>query len=282
MTLELDWVALFTVRLGFAVVLARTWFRADLSFKGQPHPKGLARVLSFAALAEPRARLVIHWLTRAVLLAYVAGVALPLCAVWLSFYTLAVGLLWSSQGATGHAFQPLALVMLVQAVVMVQAAGVAGMWTGGGAEGALQAQYMALSWCQQALIATYFTAGLTKLGLTPLRWLRRSRYLPLSAVKATEQNFQTDGDQAARTRRLAIAETMARRPGLTFAVAAGGLALELGSPLMLLAPPLAMLGGVALLLFHRINGLTMGLSFPQLQILCLALLANPFFLVAWS
>jgi hypothetical protein len=223
-----------------------------------------------------------RWLQRGLwvlVLAYVAGIGLPIASLTLALYAAVVGGLRFSQGGVGHAWQGTALVLLAQAAAFVRFGAVGGLWTGWPSPDARAAQRVAVFWCQQALVAVYLTSGVTKLLRSRWEWVSRSRRLPLQIVKAAEQQFHEALDVAARDRQIARAERLAARPGLTRLAAALGLAVEVASPLFLVGPGMTFAGGVLLILFHRVNGAVLGHRFGQLQVLLLILMANPALLV---
>ena len=264
---------LASVRLGIAAIVWSQWFREDLRFPTQPHPVGLARFVDLTGLARPATARAVELAMKAVLVLYALGIALPVVTVVLALFTAAVGALWGSQGGAGHAFQAVAIVCVAQAAAHLSPL------VAGGSIDDHATGLAAIDWSRQALVAVYLTSGLTKLRRTHGGWIWRGPSIALQIAKVAEQHFQRTVDADERARRLAKADFLLRRPGLARVGAAGALGAELASPLCLLGPAAGFVGGVILILFHRMNDQVLGHPFGQVQALLLALFANPLFLL---
>lgn len=271
MTLDGFDPAFASVRLGVAFVFWAHWFPEDLTFPRQPHPIGVARFVDLSVLGRPPVRRAVERGIRAILVLYVLGWFPLATAVVLAAFAVAVGTLWCSQGAIGHAFQAQALVCVAQAAAHLVSS-VAG-------SDARTAEATAVDYTRQVLVAVYFTAGLTKLSRSHGAWVWKAPSLAVQVAKTAEFRFQETLADEPRRRRREVAAALVRRPWTLRAGAGAALALELSSPILLLDPLVGFAGGALLVAFHRANHWVLGHSFAQMQALMLVTFVNPLLLV---
>ena len=104
----------------------------------------------------------------------------------------------------------------------------------------------AIWWSQQTIVAVYLVAGITKLMVTRGKWIYDARWLGVSIAKSAYQSFYDTHRQADLQQQLSIAHFAAAHGWIVVLIAAVGLFLELGSPLMLTQPHLGRSCSVAL------------------------------------
>ena len=107
----------------------------------------------------------------------------------------------------------------------------------------------AIWWSQQTIVAVYFVAGITKLFVTKGLWVLQARWIGVSVAKSAYQSFYDTFDQADLQQQLRVAEFAAAHGWIVALIAAGGLFLELGSPLMLWNRASAAIFGALLIAF---------------------------------
>jgi hypothetical protein len=249
----------FYERLVMRVLFAWLVWRATpsgLIVNGIPSPNGITRVLDLHFLLDPR----IFSLARIAL-----SVALVLYAmrlvVWLAlpvalFINLAVNGILNSQGAIQHAAQIVSLVLLAQTVAHFY-----GLWRRRREEEAAVLESRAIWWSQQTIVAVYLLAGIAKLIMTKGLWVFQARWIGVSIAKAAYQRFYNGFNLDQLQEQLAVAHFAAAHGWIVALIAAFGLFLELGSPLMLVNRAWALILGCGLICFHLGLDYTMGLTF---------------------
>jgi hypothetical protein len=268
--LELD-----VMRAGFA--LAVLWSLDGLRIfgaqGGRTRPVGLARWVDLRWLAG-RWQL-LQTGTYVALLAYVLDRAVPWALLYLALFLVLQVTAVSSDGSVNHGDHLVTIVAVSQlaAVVLWNATG--GEDDLGGWLGPSQASTAAW-WSVQAIVAVYFTSGLTKAVDTRGRWIRQSPGLLVAAVARLETaGAMGAGHHERRAGRAArLIDLLVVRPGIARAVFGAGLLVELVAPLALLGDEPRAAVGVALLALHAANGLVLLLPFPTYQVLVLAYLVN--------
>ena len=138
----------------------------------------------------------------------------------------------------------------------------------------------AIWWSQQSIVAVYLVAGITKLLVTKGLWIFQAHWIGVSVAKSAYQSFYDNFNQADLQHQLAIANFAAAHGWIVALIAATGLFLELGSPLMLINRATAALFACALVGFHVSLDYTMGLSFIFNQWLLVIFMINaPYWIV---
>jgi hypothetical protein len=271
-TVELD---IMRAGLGFVVVVT---FAGIQFFRptGEPsHPVGIAR---FVDLRWTTSRTAVRWIqyvAYAGALSYAAGLAVPVAVCVLAATTVVEVTLRSSYGSVNHGYHLLAIVLTAQAVAML-------LWSAAehwdwdlGVLLASSRDATAAWWTVQAIVAVYFTSGISKLVNTRGRWIHDSPGLLLSAYgridtdrMSGQASWGTSGRAAAQVSWLLI------HPVVTQCLFAAGLFIELTAPVGLLSETLLLLSGLALIALHQGNDRLLGLPFPEYQLLVLVYLVN--------
>jgi hypothetical protein len=235
---------------------------ARLSFYEIPAPNGIARLLNLHFLLDPQVLRLMIWL------------ALPLAL----FVNVAANGVTNSQGAIQHAHQIVSLVLLAQT-----AAHFYGAWLRCAGKSRTFLEDRLIWWSQQTIVAVYLVAGITKLIVTKGLWIFQASMISVSMAKAAYGSFYDRLDHADLEQKLAMANFAAAHGWIVALIAGCGLALELGSPLMLLNRSMAALFGCALLAFHLGLDRTMHLSFIFNQWLLIIYMINiPYWIVTWE
>jgi hypothetical protein len=268
----------FYERLVMRALFAWLVFKATpfaLAVNGIPSPNGIARLVDLQFLLDPR----VYALCRMVLAAALIFYALRL-VVWLAlpvalFLHLAANAIVNSQGAIQHASQIVSLVLLAQT-----AAHFYGLWRRRQGEARTRLEDRTIWWSQQTIVAVYLVAGITKLIVTKGLWIFQARLIAVSVAKAAYQSFYDTLDPVVLEQQLSVAHFAAAHGWIVALIAAGGLFLELGSPLMLLNRAWAAILGGGLLCFHLGLDYTMRLSFIHNQWLLVIFMINaPYWIV---
>jgi hypothetical protein len=211
-------------------------------------PHGVGRLVDLRFLLDPQVFAIAQYAMWIALLLYVARVGWSIVLPYLTVLSVLVGTLSNSRGGIGHNLQIVSLVLCAQTA--------AHFWSvfrqraAAGASDARTAEDRVIWWSQQAIVATYFVSGLTKLIRSSGMWMFESPLIAAQIVKSNEQFYynrlEAPPDQFGAT----IAEWMAQHPFVVGAVLSSGLLLELTAPLALVGRRAALGYGVALLLFH--------------------------------
>lgn len=265
----------FVMRVLFAWLVYRATPEA-LIVNGLPAPNGIARIIDLHFLLDPRVFAFARIALVTALILYVLRVLVWLALPVALFVQIAANAITNSQGAIQHAMQIVSLVLLAQT-----GAHFYGLWRRRQGEDRAALENRAIWWSQQTIVAVYLVAGITKLIVTHGLWVFQARWIGVSVAKSAYQSFYDTFDQAALQQQLGVAHFAAAHGWVVALIAAGGLLLELGSPLMLVNRAWAALIGGGLLCFHLGLDYTMRLSFIYNQWLLLIFMINlPFWLVA--
>ena len=266
---------LFLIRCGYAYLLYRCLKRRP-KYDAQPIPVGLACLVDLTALSRRDVHRRLRLLARIGLCFYIAGIGLPVVTALLLLYVVARESLNNSQGAVQHAWNAVALVLLVQAGLYgFQACNAVFRPEFAFPSGATYDQ-VALFWSQQAIIAVYFTAGLYKLA-SARTWIRNAPRVALQIIKTSQQAFYTRLDPSHLDRSTRVVTEVLQHPHLTRLLLASGLLLELVSPLFLYNRTTQFAGGALLILFHLLNARYLQLPFKEQRLLAgIFLLQIPF------
>ena len=269
----------FFERLVMRALFAWVVWRATpgvLIVNGIPSPNGIARLLDLHFLLDPHVYAAVRMALAAALLLYVlrllVWLALPLALA----VNLAANAIINSQGAIQHAMQIVSLVLFAQT-----AAHFYGLWRRRRGEARPLLEDRTIWWSQQTIVAVYLVAGITKLIVTNGLWIFQARWIGVSIAKSAYQSFYDTFDPADLQQQLAVAHFAAAHGWLVALIAAGGLFLELGSPLMLINRVWAAILGGGLLCFHLGLDYTMRLTFIYNQWLLIIFMINaPYWIVA--
>lgn len=240
-----------------------------------PSPNGMARLVDLHFLLDPQ---VFAWARTALAAALVLYVLRLL--VWIAlpialFVHVAANAITNSQGAIQHAIQIISLVLLAQT-----ASHFFGLWRRRRGEDHRLLEDRTIWWSQQTIVAVYLVAGITKLLVTKGLWIFQARWIGVSVAKSAYQSFYDTFNQADLQQQLAVANFAAAHGWIVALIAATGLLLELGSPLMLMNRATAAFFACALLGFHLSLDYTMRLSFIYNQWLLIIFMINaPYWIV---
>lgn len=247
-----------------------------LIVNGIPSPNGITRLFDLHFLLDPQ---VFAWARTALAVALILYVMR--LVVWLAlpvalFVHLAANAITNSQGAIQHAAQIVSLVLLAQT-----SAHFFGLWRRRQEEERRLLEDRAIWWSQQTIVAVYLVAGITKLIVSKGLWIFQARWIGVSVAKSAYQSFYDTFNQANLQQQLGVAHFAAAHGWVVALIAAGGLFLELGSPLMLINRFWAAILGCALLCFHLGLAYTMRLTFIYNQWLLIIFMINaPYWIVA--
>ena len=243
---------------------------AALLVVGRPErPASLSRPVGIARFV--RVDRVVGWryfdrvhIVMAVLFA--ARLADPLAGLGLALLTLAAVTAAASGDAVNHGRHLFLLVIGCHAVFDTMA------WLDDTFDLALDVRPdRAAVWSVQAIVAVYFAAGVSKAVNSGGSWIERAKNLQLVVVRRTYLSPGSDATLMARF------DTVAgSRPRMLSLAAAGGLVVEVASPVALVHPVAMFVTGLALIALHLFNGLFLRLSFTLNQ----AIIAT--FMVAFS
>jgi hypothetical protein len=265
------------MRVGLGFVAIKT-FSGIQSFRPSgevPYPIGIARIVD---LRWAESRTAVRWIQQG---AYVAALCLaagrmvPLALAYLTAATIVEVTFQSSFGAVNHGHHLFAIVLTVQtAATLLWDAASRWDWDLGVLLAGSQ-QSTAAWWTIQAIVAVYFTSGLSKLLNTGGRWIARSPMLLLSAYERGDTDRMMGERGRARARNaVALASWFLARPTLTYCAFAGGLLVELAAPIGLLGKLVLAGVGLAIIALHKGNRFLLGLPFPEYQLLVLVYLVN--------
>lgn len=247
-----------------------------LIVNGIPAPNGLTRVFDLRFLLDPHFFAIAHTVLAVALMLFALRLLVWLALPVAFFVNVAANAITNSQGAIQHAFQIVSLVLLAQT-----AAHYYGLWRRRREnEERRLLEDRAIWWSQQTIVAVYFVAGIIKLFVTKGLWIFQARFIGVSVAKSAYQSFYNNLDQADLEKQLAVAHFAAAHGWIIALIAAGGLFLELGSPLMLLNRATAAVFGALLICFHLGLDYSMRLSFIYNQWLLLIFMINlPYWVV---
>jgi hypothetical protein len=263
------------MRLLFAWIVWRAT-PSGLVVNGIPSPNGITRIIDLHFLLQPHAVSIARMVLAAALVLYVVRVLVWLALPSALLVNLALAGILNSQGAIQHAAQIVSLVLLAQT-----AAHLYGLWRRHQGEERARLEDRAIWWSQQTIVAVYLLAGITKLMVSKGLWIFQARWIGVSIAKAAYQGYHDTLNQVDLEQKLAIANFAAAHGWIVALIAASGLILELGSPLMLINRRWAASLGCLLLFFHLALDQTMRLTFIYNQWLLIIFMINlPYWLVA--
>lgn len=241
-----------------------------------PAPNGIARLVDLQFLLNPHVFAFARIALAVALILYVLRFAIWLALPVALLIHVAARTILNSQGAIQHAVQIVSLVLFSQTVAHFY-----GLWRWRrGVEDQTQLESRAIWWSQQTIVAVYLVAGITKLLVTKGLWPFQARWIGVSIAKAAYQSFYDTLNSTDLQQQLAVANFAATHGWVVALIAASGLFLELGSPLMLINRVWAAGFGATLLCFHLSLSYTMHLTFPYNQWLLIIFMINvPYWIV---
>ncbi|MGI8890670.1 MAG: hypothetical protein ACR2G0_07805 [Chthoniobacterales bacterium] len=247
-----------------------------LFVNGVPLPNGMARLFDLGFLLDPQ-----NFASARIILALALILYVSRLMVWLAlpvalFINVAANAIMNAQGAIQHAAQIVSLVLLAQT-----AAHFFGLWRRWRhKEERHWLEDRAIWWSQQTIVVVYLVAGITKLLVTKGLWIFQARFIGVSVAKSAYQSFYDTLNQSDLQQQMAIAQFASSHGWVIALIAAAGLFLELGSPLMLFNRASAALFGALLICFHLGLDYSMRLSFIYNQWLLLIFMINaPYWIV---
>lgn len=269
----------FSERLVMRVLFAWLVFRSIprvLIVNGIPSPNGMARIFDLHFLLDPHLFALSRMILAGALVLYVLRIMVWMALPVALFIHGAANAIMCSQGAIQHSMQIVSLVLLAQT-----AAHFYGLWRRRRGEERAILEDRAIWWTQQTIVAVYLVAGLTKLIVTKGLWIFQARWIGVSIAKSAYQSFYDTFDQATLQQQLAVAHFAAMHGWIIAFIAAGGLLLELGSPLMLINRAWSAILGGSLVCFHLALGYAMHLTFIYNQWMLIIFMINlPYWIMA--
>lgn len=265
------------MRMGLGFVAIKT-FSGIQTFRPSgelPHPVGIARIVDLKWAASRPAVRTLQQGAYVAALCLAAGLLVPVALVFLTAAIIIEVTFRSSYGAVNHGHHLLAVILTAQTAAMVVWNGAARWdWDLGVVLGNSQASTVAW-WTAQAIVAVYFTSGLSKLINTGGQWIARSPMLLLSAYERGDTGaMMGPWGQAQARDGVRRAAWFLDRPLLTDCAFAGGVLVELAAPIGLLGKLALAAVGLAIIALHKGNRFLLGLPFPEYQLLVLIYLVN--------
>jgi hypothetical protein len=270
-TVELD---AMRIGLGFVVFRRFSTMRLLRPTEDLPHPVGIARVIDLRGATSPLVAPWIRYAAYVATLCYAAGVLVPLALPLLTAVVVADLTLRLSQGAVNHGHHLLAVVLTAQTAATALWIA-ADHWSWHLSLLQESRDSTVVWWTVQAILAVYFTSGLSKLLNTRAHWIQRSPMLLMSAYSRLDTDrMNNEVSWRASDRAIAPIFWLFERPKIAQGVFAAGLLVELVAPIGLLGKTVLTFTGLGLIGLHRGNTLLLGLSFTEFQLLVLIYLVN--------
>jgi hypothetical protein len=252
------WWELLIMRTVFAGVVWR-WMPRSLGFPDQPHPIGLARMMDLTWLSEHYG-----WVRPALaglLVAYAAGLGLPVVLPLLAFLHIGIYTLYNSQGFVTHSIQVTDQVLLAQALVAV----FFGFWrlcTGKpfAFRGGATRDSFILYFSQGVILLSYFTSACSKLLRSEGRWLQDLPNMPLGLLRTRLQAYYSD-PSGIPPDAPPLTDWLIANPTAAIWMFAPGFFIELLAVLGLRNRLYALVAGLALIALHESISLVMRLDF---------------------
>lgn len=265
---------LIIMRLLFGWLLFSFILTEPPRFPGTPYPNGLAHFMNLGFLQDEHTVSMLTFSARACLVLGVLGICEPLTLGWLLFVIVASKSYNQSQGNFGHAGQLVTLCLLAQWLASLRAlapdsAGLRGLLWSGPASWRRQAW-----WMIQTLAAGYTVSATTKMLVTHGTWpLRGSNFL-LQIYKAQSEMEVSRMIQPSALAK-AITDFVAAHRWFGTIMLVPTWLLEFGAFAALINRRLSLIMGLALIAFHRLTQLLMGISFGEHQCILWIFFVNP-------
>ncbi|MDB6116373.1 MAG: hypothetical protein JWO08_154 [Verrucomicrobiaceae bacterium] len=282
---EFGTVELVVMRLLFGWVLFSFILTAPPRFPGLPYPNGLAHLMDLGFLRDAHTVSMLSITAQVCLVLGVLGVCEPLTLGWLLFVIVASKSYNQSQGNLGHAGQLVTLCLLAQWLASLRAlaadtTGLRGLLWAGPVSWRRQAW-----WMIQTLAAGYTASALTKMIVTHGDWPMRGSNFLLQIYKA-QTEMEVSRMLVPSPFATVITDFIASHRWFgTFMLIPTWL-LEFGAFAALFNRRLSLIMGLALIGFHRMTQMLMGISFAEHQYILWIFFVNPAYWlcvsIAWA
>lgn len=237
-------------------------------------PVGIGRWLDLRWLLKPQRRL--DRLAYVAVAAYAIDRLATVALVYLAVFFIAQVTVRSSRVVANHGHH-LVMIVIVAQLCAVGAWNAAERWhwDDPGYLAETQADTM-VWWSVQAILAVYFTSGITKLLKSDLGWIHQSPALLVAASSRLETGgaMLVGGKVKMIPRVERLISGFLPHPAVTRVVFAAGLLTELLAPVGLLGENVLLVVGVALVLLHQANHRLLLLAFTSWQLVVFAYLIN--------
>lgn len=229
-------------------------------FTSQPLPEGLGQWVDFTWIANPQAFHTALWCARIGILLYAAGVAAPLGLAAFLVQDISLNTLTSSQGIHGHGGSLNALLALALLAGHLYHAARHRAWRSLLCAGVDSGQ-AALRGARCMLAGTYVVAGLSKVFHGGWDWWMRAECFVIQMRKAQDEMIATWTVPPLSSAARACGDFIEAHPRFMVPMLAGALLMELGAFLACTTRLRALLLGIGLVAFHKMNEWLMGLPF---------------------
>ena len=248
-------------------------------------PVGVGRFIDLTFLSDPTVGVVLHWVLLVALIAYAAGLALPVSTLTIFLIHCSIFTLNNSKGAIHHGYQILSITLLAQVAVL---------WAPTVLrplprlreylpvhDPGLHRRDLFVFYSQVAIAGAYVIAGLSKVLRSHVRWIIESPGVAVQIVKSHSQKYYEYLAPEWADMGMTYANWITAHPWLTRLMLTSGLFLELFAFLLLINRAWAAFIGISLIMMHLAIGQLMGLHFPQNIQADFAMLVNaPYWLFA--
>lgn len=269
------------MRLFFAYVLYNSPICHRLRYPSQPYPNGLALFFDLTFLSNKKVHTILKIALFISLVLYVAGIGLVFVVLFLFLYSVAQGSFNNSQGAISHSSQAYPLVLFGQLIAYILKE-VNTIYPIINLQGSYTYDQLSVFLSQQAIVAIYFTAAISKLYYSKFDWINQVKYIPIQMIKVIDQKSsdRTSNKAMWYLEKRKYVSFFVSHPNITTLMFSQGLFLEIVSPLSLMNRYTSLLFGILFISFHKITGMFMGLKFGGFQRLVFIYFVNfPYWLV---
>ena len=239
-------------------------------FKDADDPVGIGTIIDLTFLANPAAGTALHWIVVPALLAYIAGLVLPVSTLTVFLIHCSIFTLNNSKGAIHHGYQIQSVILLAQVCVL---------WAPillrplpdkarrylPTHDPGLHRRDLFVYYSQVGIAGCYVIAGLWKVLRSHVKWIIESPDVSVQIVKSHSQKYYEYLHPEWLDTKLGVvyAEWIAAHPWLTRIMLTSGLVLELFAFLLLVNRAWAAFIGLSLIAMHYVIGELMALHFPQ-------------------
>jgi len=271
----LDQYEIVAMRFLLAIVLYDfTRFKKISHFKQQPKPVGIARFIDLTFISNYRYYRFIKIIFLILIILYVIGYKLYIVVFILSILLLMFGTLWNSQGSINHSRQVVSLVLIVQSAAYILDAINKNFYSDFQVLNGLNIDQISIFWSQQAIVAVYFTSGISKLILSKFNWINQVKFIPVQIEKTLNQKYYDSIKDFKQENIKRVSDFLLKHSNITAFFFSIGLILEILSPLSLINRTTIVVFGFLFLFFHLINSRLMNLGFPLSQKLLIIFFIN--------
>ena len=206
---------LLIMRACLAILVFRTMPGGLTTLETQPHPNGLAEIINLTFLHQQDVFSLLKLVLLVALGFYVVGQGMRGALVVIATIHIAVFSLRNSQGAIGHSYQILSLILFGQMLAYWFPAVLPKIWATWGRSDLTEHQWAAYI-AQQIIAGCYVVAGMSKLINSDGRWIWDSPNIAVQLIKTHDQRFYnhlTSTEMSARG--LQVAEWVVTHPNLS-------------------------------------------------------------------